>query len=110
MKMLREKEKILVTRIFSFSHNVCYPSKKNFRFPVTFILSSANAFNLDLSKNLSFGKELTLDHMNKYLRTFAADSLKLVKKKKDLVKLYEITVLVFVFERIETTTEKGQNT
>ena len=32
--------------------------KSNFNFWVTFILSSANAFNLDQSKNLSFGKEL----------------------------------------------------
>ena len=31
--------------------------KTNFNFSVTFILSSANAFNLNQSKNLSFGKE-----------------------------------------------------
>ena len=30
-----------------------------FNFPVTFILSSASAFNLDQSKNLLFGKGLT---------------------------------------------------
>ena len=33
-------------------------SKKNSCFQITIILSSANAFNLDQSKNLSFGKEL----------------------------------------------------
>ena len=41
----------------------CFPSihpQKNFCFSVTFILSSANAFNLDQSKNLSFGKELSI--------------------------------------------------
>ena len=32
--------------------------KKNFCVYVTFILSSANAFNLDPSKNLLFGQEL----------------------------------------------------
>ena len=32
--------------------------KTNFNFSVTFILSSAIAFNLDQSKNLPFGKEL----------------------------------------------------
>ena len=32
--------------------------KTNFNFSVTFILSSTNAFNLDQSKNLLFGKEL----------------------------------------------------
>ena len=49
---------MLVTSIFSFTHNVFYPLKTNFNFSVTFILSSANAFNLDLTKILSFGKEL----------------------------------------------------
>ena len=33
--------------------------KTKFYFTVTFILLSANAFNLDQSKNLSFGKELS---------------------------------------------------
>ena len=32
--------------------------KTNFNFSATFDLSSANAFNLDQSKNLSFGNEL----------------------------------------------------
>ena len=32
----------------------------NFNFWITFILSSANAFNLDYSKILSFGKELSI--------------------------------------------------
>ena len=35
--------------------------KKNFCFYVTFILSSANAFNLDLSEDLLFGKEVKAD-------------------------------------------------
>ena len=34
------------------------PPKPNFNFSVTFNLLSANAFNLDQSKNLLFGKEL----------------------------------------------------
>ena len=37
-------------------------SKVNFCFLVTFVLSSAHAFNLDQSKILSFGKELTIYH------------------------------------------------
>ena len=48
---------MLVTSIFSFSRNVFYRSQNKFQ--VTFDLSSANAFNLDKSKILSFGKELT---------------------------------------------------
>ena len=39
-------------------------SRTNFNFLVRFILSSANAFNFDQSKNLSFGKELSLDKMS----------------------------------------------
>ena len=58
-----EKEKMLVTSIFSFT------PEKNSCFKVTFILSSANAFNLDQSKNLLFGKELTLYHIIPYLTT-----------------------------------------
>ena len=58
MKTLRKKEKMLVTSIFSFSHNVFYRFETDFMFSVTFIVSSANAFILDLSKILLFGKEL----------------------------------------------------
>ena len=48
--------------------------KENCKFSVTFIfLSSANAFNLDESKILSFGKELntlqTIKMFEKYLQT-----------------------------------------
>ena len=35
--------------------------KTNFNFSAKFDLSSANTFNLDQSKNLSFGKELNND-------------------------------------------------
>ena len=49
---------MLVTSMFSFSQKVFYPYQKNFNFSVTFFLSSASDFNLDQSKNLSFGKEL----------------------------------------------------
>ena len=39
------------------SNNVFNPFQNNFHFSVTFILSSANAFNLDQSKILSLSKE-----------------------------------------------------
>ena len=48
--------------IFSISHNIFYYSKNKFHFLSTFILSSANAFNLDQPANLLFGKELTNYH------------------------------------------------
>ena len=38
--------------------------KTNFDFLFKFILSSANAFNLDQSKILSFGKQLTISNLN----------------------------------------------
>ena len=56
MEALREKEKMLVTSIFSFSHNVFYPRKTNLKFLVTFDLSPTNAFNLDMANILLFGK------------------------------------------------------
>ena len=43
---------------FSFSLQCFAPIKKGICFQVTFILLSANAFNLEHSKNKSFGKEL----------------------------------------------------
>ena len=46
------------TSIFSFFHNVFYSSrKKKINLSVTFILSSANSFNLEQFKIFSFGKE-----------------------------------------------------
>ena len=46
----------------TFSHNIFYPSHKEFLFVITSILFSANALNLNQSKDFSFGKELTLHH------------------------------------------------
>ena len=57
LKTFWEKEKMLVTSIFSFSHNVFYSYHKT-NFNISFILVFANTFNLDFSKILSFGKEL----------------------------------------------------
>ena len=47
LKTLREKEKILVTSIFSFSHNVFYCiTQREIIILATMNLSSGNAFNL----------------------------------------------------------------
>ena len=51
---------MLVTSIFSFSSMFSTLLEKELVFSVIFILLSANAFNLDQSKILSFGKELKL--------------------------------------------------
>ena len=66
LKILLEKEKMLITSIFSFTRYVFYPSKNKFNFSVAFILSAENAFNLDQSKILSFGKELTFYQTTKF--------------------------------------------
>ena len=61
LKTWWKKEKMLVTSIFSFSHNIFFPfikKKKKINFWVTFIFLSANAFTLDKSKILPFGKGL----------------------------------------------------
>ena len=51
---------MLVSSIFSSSHNIYYTVQKaNFKFSVTFTLLSANAFNLDWPEILSFGKEFS---------------------------------------------------
>ena len=44
---LWEKEKVLITSIFSFSHNVFYHIMDKFIIWATVSLSSVNAFNLD---------------------------------------------------------------
>ena len=65
LKTSLEKEKILVTSIFSFSHNVFCPSQTKFQFfSHIFFFSSAKPFNLDWPKILSFGKGLM--HVERY--------------------------------------------
>ena len=49
LKILWEKEKMLVTNIFSFSNNVFYPSMHKFHFLLVVNFSSLNALNLDQS-------------------------------------------------------------
>ena len=57
-KTLWEKEKMLVISIFSFSHNVFYPSQKEFLCLSYICFVAADALNLDQSINLLFGKGL----------------------------------------------------
>ena len=57
MKTLWEKEKMLVTSIFSFFHNVSYPFIHNqISIFEPHLFSLCKCFNLDKSKILSFGK------------------------------------------------------
>ena len=64
LKTLWEKEKMLVTNIFSFSNNVYNPIKDQIISLSPLILLSANAFNFDPSKILPFGKELNISEEN----------------------------------------------
>ena len=58
LKTLWEKEKLLITSNFSFSHSVFYPLRELSIISSNLKLSSANSFNLEESKMLSFGKGL----------------------------------------------------
>ena len=49
---------MLVTSIFSISHNVFCPSNLKFKFLRSIILSYAPDFNLDMFHSLLFGKHL----------------------------------------------------
>ena len=58
LKTKREKEKMLVTRIFYFPTIFSTLPRKKLNFSVTITVLSADAFNLDQSNILSLGKEL----------------------------------------------------
>ena len=70
--MTLRKEKMLITSIFSFSQDVFYPYQNKFEV-LSHILSSVNAFNLDKSKILSFGKELILYLVKDFLLTMFSE-------------------------------------
>ena len=57
--MLWAIEKMLVTSIFSIAHNVSDPFQKELLFLSCIYFSSTNALNLDQSRILLFGKDLT---------------------------------------------------
>ena len=71
--------------------------KTNFNFSSTFDLSSANAFNLDQFKNLSFGNELTLSNNRildwSKLKAFADVNLNVAKKMSSLLDTVENIVV-----------------
>ena len=74
--------------------------KTNFNFSVKFILSSAISFNLNKSKNLSFGRFNSLQnnkilHQSK-LKTFADDKLNVTQ------------MIITVFDRVENIVGKGE--
>ena len=60
---LLEKEKMLDTSIFSFSNDALYPMTDN-TVHVAYFFWSANAFNLDRSRILQYGKEFIQSFCN----------------------------------------------
>ena len=58
-EILWEKDKMPVTSIFSFFHNIFHCIKDKLNTLITFHLSSANSSNLDKTNFLSSGKGLT---------------------------------------------------
>ena len=65
---------MLVSRIYSFIHNVFYPATKETK--VHYLnhnkLSSANAFNLEKAKIMCYGINLTLSQTSPGFYMFAA--------------------------------------
>ena len=59
--------------------------KTNLKFLLTSILSSANAFSLDQSKVLMFGKDLTLSQTSPSLRVRSTSLLKTLWEKEELL-------------------------
>ena len=72
---------MLVTSIFSFSHNVIYPINQEIIIVATLNLLSENTFNLVQSKNLSLGKELKGVHTR---FTTQSQLLTTLQKKKNV--------------------------
>ena len=58
LKTLREKEKLLVTRNFSFSHSVFYPFGKLSAISIKFKIAVCLLFQFGSVQNMSFGKGL----------------------------------------------------
>ena len=102
-EILCENWEMLVTCIFSFSHNVFLQSKRKFIILVTFHLSSANAFSLDQSKILSFGKELTLYQTTFFLDWIKFKALNFVDDRLSVAK-----IMISVFHRVENVVRKGE--
>ena len=75
--------------------------KTNFNFSVTFISSSASAFNLDQSTNLSCGKELTPLPNDKIV-----DMTKLKAFADEKSNVAEMAISLF--DRVENTVGKGE--
>ena len=69
-KTLLVKEKMLVTSIFSFSHSIFYSTKER-NYHLSNIYRLQNAFNLVMSKILSFGKGLTCSVKSTDTQNFA---------------------------------------
>ena len=78
----------------------------NFNFLFTIILLSANAFNLDKSKFLSFGKELTLSQTTKF-RLFQ-NELKTLWEKKKLLVMSNFSLSHNIFKGLVLQTRKNQ--
>ena len=88
-KILWEKEKMLVTSIFSFPH-IFYPSKYIFGSHLFCRLKMLSVWSVHF---LSYGKELSLSQTaNLKLKEFADDNFKFVENGRKLSKQVENTV------------------
>ena len=89
---------MLVTSIFSLSHNVFNPIKNKSNNLSILILSFANIFNLDQCEILSFGKELTNGKIldGSKLKAFADD------------KIYVTDKMISPSDKVENIVRKGE--
>ena len=97
-----EKEKLLVTSIFSFSHSVFYPFRKLSAIFIKLEIIVCKLFQLGRVQNLLFGKGLRLYQMTIILslskmKAFADDTLYINPK------------ISLVFHRVENIMEKLGN-
>ena len=85
---------MLVTSIFSFSHSLfCSIKEKNYHFVIlaTFNMLSANAFNLVMSKNLSFGEGLRVKSVSSSNQVLNETNLFFDKKEREKRKHLKMT-------------------
>ena len=97
---------MLVSSISLFPTMFSSLRKANFNSLVTFILSSANAFNLDLSKILAFGKELKVQYwqcLSTSFHPFPHDKVLVLCKLKTFAdnNFNLARILQFLFDRAE---------
>ena len=80
---------MLVTSIFSFTHNVFYPIQEKLPHCALMKLPSANAFNLDKYRTMSSVSELSESCFNKQMKYNNMGQYAIIGKVKRTVSKYK---------------------